>query len=229
MHLRKNGIKVALSDIGAHRLRKGIGMRMDDLRQSNFNIRNFNQRLEFYPTFIMKLGILSDTHGILHPALRHIFADVDYIIHAGDIGCGTVLQELSLIAPTIAVRGNIDGEEHADLPKVAYRILDGVRIVVTHNAGDAIRPAHAYQSQIIKSRTDFLISGHYHGYWCVPLQTPFGEALWLSPGACGNAGHHQTRMALKMQIAPQSMRTGDWKHDVQLEKIMLGARGEAFE
>ena len=57
----------------------------------------------------MKIGILSDTHGFFHPALREVVAGVDYIVHAGDIGLLPVLRQLEAIAPVVAVRGNIDG------------------------------------------------------------------------------------------------------------------------
>ncbi len=172
----------------------------------------------------MKIGILSDTHGYLHPAFKELFAGVDYILHAGDIGLMSVLQGLEAIAPTIAVRGNIDGEDFYDLPKLDTRMLDGISFTLIHNAGDIIHPSYEMRSRILAKRTDILISGHYHGYWCTQIDSDYGKVLWLSPGAAGNAGHHEERTALILTIVPKEERTGDIVKDAKLEKINLGRR-----
>ncbi len=172
----------------------------------------------------MKIGILSDTHGYVHPSFSELFADVDTILHAGDIGRQGVIDQLSSIAPVIAVRGNIDGEEFYDYPRLEHRILDGIRFTLIHNAGDPIHPAYDIQSRILSEPADILISGHYHGYWCTSISCSHGPVLWLSPGACGNAGHHQERTALIMTISPADQRVGDISKDIQLQKINLGPR-----
>lgn len=172
----------------------------------------------------MRIGILSDTHGYLHPAFRDVFAGVDYIFHAGDIGQMSVLRELEHIAPTIAVRGNIDGEEFYDLPRMDYRVLDGVSFVLIHNAGDVYHPSYEMRSRILAKPTDILISGHYHGYWCKQIEGNHGSALWLSPGAAGNAGHHSERTALILTIPPKEQRSGDILQCAKLEKVNLGCR-----
>ncbi|MBO5754004.1 MAG: metallophosphoesterase family protein [Proteobacteria bacterium] len=173
----------------------------------------------------MKLGIISDTHGFFHPALPEVFAGVDYILHAGDVGRATVIRDLDRIAPTIAVRGNIDGEEFYYLEKLEHQTLGGIRLTIVHNAGDIIRPVYDLHSRILCKPTDILISGHYHGYWCTQIESAHGQVLWLSPGAAGNSGHHQERTALLLTIAPENERTGDMRKDAKLEKIHLGARG----
>ena len=78
----------------------------------------------------MKLGILSDTHGYFHPELTRVFAGVDYILHAGDIGLECVIKSLEQIAPVIAVRGNIDGEDFYFTPKIEHRELDGLHFAI---------------------------------------------------------------------------------------------------
>ena len=55
-----------------------------------------------------RLGVLSDTHGRFDPALREVFAGVERIVHAGDVGAADVLAGLATIAPVTAVRGNVD-------------------------------------------------------------------------------------------------------------------------
>lgn len=173
----------------------------------------------------MKIGIISDTHGFFHPALAEVFAGVDYILHAGDVGRATVIRDLDLIAPTIAVRGNIDGEEFYYLEKIEHKALEGIRFTIVHNAGDILRPAYDLRSRILAQPTDILVSGHYHGYWCTQVESDHGSVLWLSPGAAGNSGHHQERTALLLTVLPEEERTGDILKDVKLEKIHLGARG----
>lgn len=172
----------------------------------------------------MKVGILSDTHGFVHPALSSLFADVDVILHAGDIGRTEVIRQLESIAPVVAVRGNIDGEEFYDYAQIEHKTVDGMRFTITHNAGDILRPAYDLRSRILSVPTDILVSGHYHGYWCTQVESSHGPVLWLSPGACGNAGHHSERTALLLTIAPQNQRTGDIRKDISLEKINLGPR-----
>ena len=172
----------------------------------------------------MRVGILSDTHGYFHPELSTLFAGVDYILHAGDVGAMSVIRSLEAIAPVIAVRGNIDGEEFFDTPKIEHRVLDGLTFTVTHNAGDIVRPAYDLRTRILSPKTDVLISGHYHGYWCTMVDHHDKQALWLSPGAAGNSGHHSERTALLLTIAPQSERTGDLRKDLVLQKIHLGPR-----
>lgn len=172
----------------------------------------------------MKIGILSDTHGYLHPAFKEVFSGCDYILHAGDIGLIHVLRELELIAPTIAVRGNIDGEDFFDLPKIENRVLDGVSFTLIHNAGDVIHPSYEMRSRILAKPTNILISGHYHGYWCKQIESDHGPVIWMSPGAAGNAGHHTERTALILTIPPKEERTGDIVKDSKLEKVNLGPR-----
>jgi predicted phosphodiesterase len=74
----------------------------------------------------MRLGVISDTHGLLRPEVFDAFAEVDHILHAGDIGSLDLLTELEAIAPVTAVFGNTDGMDvRAKLPKVARVQLDG--------------------------------------------------------------------------------------------------------
>ena len=81
----------------------------------------------------MRLGVISDTHGLLRPEVFDAFAGVDQILHAGDVGSVDVLLELETIAPVTAVYGNTDGFElRSTLSKAATLQLDGFDIVVTH-------------------------------------------------------------------------------------------------
>ncbi|HEY4099261.1 MAG TPA: metallophosphoesterase family protein [Gemmatimonadales bacterium] len=110
----------------------------------------------------MRLGIISDTHGLLRPQVFDLFAGVDHIFHAGDVGTLDILTELEAIAPLTAVYGNIDGGDlRARLPRVARVELDGFIIVVTH--GDQVGrgvPSDALHE--LFPDADILIHGHTH-------------------------------------------------------------------
>src|SRR3989449_1933818 len=81
----------------------------------------------------MRLGIISDTHGLLRPEVFEAFKEVDHILHGGDVGTWDILIDLQALAPLTAVFGNTDGLElRGKLPQVATVELDGFDIVVTH-------------------------------------------------------------------------------------------------
>src|SRR5882724_1307109 len=81
----------------------------------------------------MRIGVISDTHGLLRPEVFEVFKEVDHILHGGDIGEWEVVEELEAVAPVTAVYGNVDDDAiRAKLPRVATVRLDGFDIVVTH-------------------------------------------------------------------------------------------------
>ncbi len=110
----------------------------------------------------MRLGVISDTHGLLRPEVFAVFEGVDHILHAGDIGSLDILTELEAIAPVTAVYGNTDGfDVRARLPKVAEIRLDGFGIVVTHGHQFArvVTPATLHDAF---PSADIIIYGHTH-------------------------------------------------------------------
>jgi uncharacterized protein len=81
----------------------------------------------------MRLGVISDTHGLLRPEVFDAFVGVDHILHAGDVGDTGIITDLQALAPVTAVYGNTDGTElRSTLPRVATLELDGFDIVLTH-------------------------------------------------------------------------------------------------
>ncbi len=110
----------------------------------------------------MRLGVISDTHGLLRPEVFAVFSGVDHILHAGDIGPSELLSELEAIAPVTAVYGNTDDSDvRALVPRVAVIELDGFQIVVTH--GDQFGrgvPSEAFHAAY--PAADILIHGHTH-------------------------------------------------------------------
>ena len=81
----------------------------------------------------MRIGLISDTHGLLRPEALHL-QGCDHIVHAGDIGAPQVLAALDDIAPLSAIRGNVDtGEWAAALPDTRELTLAGIRLLVLHD------------------------------------------------------------------------------------------------
>ncbi|MGH7581854.1 MAG: metallophosphoesterase family protein [Gemmatimonadales bacterium] len=110
----------------------------------------------------MRLGVISDTHGLLRPEVAEVFSEVDHILHAGDVGNSAILDGLRKMAPLTAVYGNTDGAEVRKLlPRVATVELDGFQIVVTH--GDQFgRGVNPSTLQPAFPDADIIIYGHTH-------------------------------------------------------------------
>ena len=130
----------------------------------------------------MRLGIISDTHGLLRPEVFEVFKDVDQILHAGDVGSLDLLTELEAIAPVTAVYGNTDGMDlRAKLRRVANVEFDGFNIVVTHGDqfGRGVKPEQLQQAF---PEADLIIYGHSH----MPLlETVDVVVTVMNPGAAG--------------------------------------------
>ncbi len=125
------------------------------------------------------IGVVSDTHGELHLAVRELLAGVDHILHAGDVGSATVLSELQAIAGVTAVRGNCDFEAWAaSLPVTTEVELAGVRFVLTHmgrSRGDCEGEPSGELAPLV------VVSGHTH---LAVLEWRDG-VLHLNPGSAG--------------------------------------------
>lgn len=102
----------------------------------------------------MRLGVISDTHGRMHPGVAEAFAGVDRILHAGDVKSLRDLADLRSIAPVTAVAGNCDrgGETGALLHRVETAIFAGVRLAIVHELADLPADAEA----------DVIVHGHTH-------------------------------------------------------------------
>jgi putative phosphoesterase len=130
----------------------------------------------------MRLGVISDTHGLLRPEVFDAFAEVDHILHAGDVGPVDLLTELETIAPVTAVYGNTDGDEvRARLPQVATIELDGFDIVVTH--GDQFGSPTPGRLNAAFPEAQIIIYGHTHR----PLLTLVDVVVTvMNPGGAGH-------------------------------------------
>jgi putative phosphoesterase len=160
----------------------------------------------------MKLGIISDTHGYFHPSLPAVFASVDLIIHAGDIGGPEILSGLEALAPVRAVYGNVDGGElRVRCPEHDRFTLEGVSFWVTHIAG---RPGRWQLDMARKLRAeppDVFICGHSHILQIERLADPEGT-LFLNPGAAGRQGMHRVKTCVRLDIEDGKTSQADVIH-----------------
>ncbi len=123
----------------------------------------------------LRVGLLSDTHGLLRPEARTFLLGCDYIVHAGDVGGGGILEELGAIAPVIAVRGNNDkGLWAARLRETELIRVGQIFVYIIHNIEELdIEPAAA--------GVRVVVSGHSHK----PRIEDRGGVLFVNPGSCG--------------------------------------------
>ena len=129
----------------------------------------------------MRLGVISDTHGLLRPEVFDAFEGVDHILHAGDVGNPGILSDLKALAPVTAVYGNTDGVElRRMLPQVATLDLDGFDIVVTHGDQLGSPTPDALHSEFPGAQ--IIVYGHTHR----PLLTLVDVVVTvMNPGGAG--------------------------------------------
>lgn len=121
------------------------------------------------------IGVISDTHGLLRVEAIEALRGCDRILHAGDIGSQSVLDELATLAPVTAIRGNNDTAEWARaIPETCRITIDGVHIYVLHNLKDLALDPRAED-------IDVVIAGHSHR----PALERRDGVLFLNPGSAG--------------------------------------------
>nr|WP_041757147.1 metallophosphoesterase family protein [Bradyrhizobium sp. ORS 278] len=124
---------------------------------------------------MLKLGIISDTHGLLRPEAERCLSGVDHILHAGDIGRPEIIERLRGIAPVTAIRGNIDTAAWAKAyPETATISLGGRTFHLVHDV-------HDFRIDPAATGIDVVISGHSHR---ARFETA-GAVLYLNPGSAG--------------------------------------------
>lgn len=140
-----------------------------------------------------RLGLISDTHGLIRPEALDALKGSDLIIHAGDIGDPTVLESLARIAPVRAIRGNNDrGAWAASLPATEVVELGSHFIYVLHNFKELdLAPA--------ASGFNTVVSGHSHR----PAVEKRGDVLFVNPGSAG-----PRRFTLPVTVATMTLRVG---------------------
>jgi uncharacterized protein len=122
---------------------------------------------------INRLGVVSDTHGLLRDSVKTALSGVGLILHAGDIGRRGVLEELASIAPVVAIRGNVDSS-FADLPSTEIVSVNDQLVYILHDlAALDIVPE--------KAGISIVVSGHSHK---ARIEKKNG-VLYVNPGSIG--------------------------------------------
>ena len=123
----------------------------------------------------MKIGVISDTHGLLRPEVAPALAGVERILHLGDVGKFSILAELEKIAPVTAIRGNVDREGPcSELPETEVALIADRYVYMLHDLNTLhLDPA--------AGRFAAVLSGHTH----VPNFYTRKGVLYLNPGSCG--------------------------------------------
>ena len=148
----------------------------------------------------IKVGILSDTHGLLRPEVERILEKCDKIVHAGDFDNKETARRLEQIAPTYMVRGNNDlWLPYGELRTARFEI-GGVRFYMVHNREEVGE---------VPEETDVVVFGHTHQYY----EKKENGRLWLNPGSCGRA-----RFSLPLTMAVMTIHEGRWRvHRVRID------------
>lgn len=140
----------------------------------------------------LRVGLISDTHGLLRPQARSFLEGSDHIVHAGDVGDPGILDELAAIAPLTAVRGNTDGGAWAqDLPLIADVGIGGLTIRVIHILAELAGPRQVAEvpgaacavgvGKQPANPVRVVVSGHSHK----PLVQERLGILYVNPGSAG--------------------------------------------
>ncbi len=123
----------------------------------------------------VKVGVISDTHGLVRPVVFDVFKGVDMIVHAGDMGSQNVISDLQSIANVVTVKGNVDhGEWVQKIPGTdAVKICDSY-LYVLHDLGKL-------DLDPVAGGFNAIISGHSHR----PVVKIIDNTLYLNPGSAG--------------------------------------------
>ena len=147
----------------------------------------------------MRVGVISDTHGLLRPEVLDLIKHVGHILHGGDVGTLEILIELEALAPVTAVFGNADGPElRARLPQVAELELDGFAIAVTH--GDQFGHPTPEKLHAAFPQAEIIVYGHTHR----PLLELVDKTVTvMNPGGAG-----QGRFTLRPSVGIMELEAG---------------------
>lgn len=154
---------------------------------------------------MIKIGLISDTHGTMSQRTFHFLKPVDEIWHAGDIGTIELADELARFKPFRAVFGNIDDHIiRRQFPENQRFTCEKVEVFMTHIGGSPGHYAKQIRDEIYARPPRLLICGHSH-----ILKVIYDKkinCLYLNPGAAGNAGFHQVCTAMRFVIDDENIR-----------------------
>jgi putative phosphoesterase len=162
-----------------------------------------------------RIGILSDTHSYLDPAVFEYFSTCDELWHAGDWG-RTVAEPLMAFKPIRGVYGNIDGDPVRKLFKEDLKFnCEEVKVFITHIGGYPGRYEPRVKPLLDQLKPDLFICGHSHILKII-RDPKLNNMLHINPGAAGKTGLHQVRTMVQLKI--------EGKKIFDVEVIELGKR-----
>lgn len=143
-----------------------------------------------------RVGLISDTHGLLRPEATAFLRGSDFIVHAGDIGDSEVLKELRALAPVTAVRGNNDRGPWADaIAETEVLQIGEVFIYVLHNLADLDLDPAAAGFRVV-------VSGHSHR----PSVEERDGVLYVNPGSSGPRRFKLPIAVAELEVAGRSVK-----------------------
>ena len=148
---------------------------------------------------MIRIGLISDTHGWLHPRVFSFFNECDEIWHAGDIGNCETYNRIKQFKPLRAVYGNIDGIDLRLLcNEYEFFTINNLRVLMMHIGGYPNRYSSLANTLIHNLKPMLFISGHSHILKIIPDKE--NKLLHINPGAAGNYGQHQIITLIKFSI-----------------------------
>lgn len=161
---------------------------------------------------MIRIGVISDTHGCFDETLRNFLRDVDEIWHAGDIGSLELADEIAAFKPLKAVYGNIDGGVTRRVyDDFAWFRCEEVGVLMTHIGGYPRHYAPGVVQRIVGGKPKLFIAGHSHILKII--YDPIYDLLHINPGAAGRSGFHKVRTAVRFTIDGSEIRDmeiGEW-------------------
>lgn len=163
-----------------------------------------------------RIGLISDTHNFLDPAVFEHFKNCDEIWHAGDFGSAEIAEVLKKYKPLRGVYGNIDGYDIKSVyPEQLVFNCEDVKVMMRHIGGYPPKYNAETKKELLIQKPQLFISGHSH-----ILKIMYDEklkCLHINPGAAGKHGWHKMRTLVRFAI--------DAKNILDCEVIELGTRG----
>lgn len=148
----------------------------------------------------MKIGVISDTHNFFDPKIPALFAGVEHILHAGDVGKQALIFQLEEIAPVTAVLGNTDS--FLDLKETEVVTLAAKKFLLHHiiNPREMCEPLN---ERVSRERPDVIVFGHTHK----PFSEMIDGTLYFNPGYAGKSRFGMPRTLAVMRIDEDGIRT----------------------
>lgn len=197
--------------------------------QGESKLRKINKTLDFWIIFflsvsicflskltqLMKIGLLSDTHGYLDEKIYDYFSNCDEVWHAGDIGNKEIATDLQRFKPLRVVYGNIDGKEFRTVfPEDLFFQCEELQVWMTHIGGRPPRYTPRILNMFKGQAPDIFVCGHSHILKIA--RDDKLNMLYLNPGAAGKQGFHKFRTIVRFTVIEKKITA--------MEAIELGKR-----